>query len=657
MLFHKKDNSIEDFLVDHFPRPKSQPLWPKSLIFLLALFLILAVALAPLAYNGYRIYGRLKAINDRVDSIMSSVGQNNFEVLAKHLDSTEEDLIAIRLSAKNLGPILWLPAVAKTYRTGDTMLKASADLLSGYQEFVGVFSDLQTDTGEGAVTMNFSQAAGRRQILGAIVKNRQKLEQAKTKIILAKTELNSINTDDLTGVWKSKVIKINQLLSEVIGQSESALPLFKYLPELAGYNHERNYLVLFENNMELRPTGGFIGSYGLVTFKDGEITKVLTDDIYNLDKLSKDKLFVTSPWPIEEYGRQKYLFMRDANWSPDWPTAAKQLKWFFDIERKNANLPQLEVDGIIAITPDFIANLLSATGPLTVDGITFTDKNFTLELEKQVEFDYVHKGLDISQRKDIIGDLTKTIVDRIEGSSPNQLLSVWSVMQKNINQKNILAWLSDQELQDYFSQQNWAGEVKGTDSDYLFIVDSNMAALKTDSVMKRFLNHGVYLDDTGELNARAEITYQHSGQKVQDLIGKYRTYTRVYVPEKTQFTKVYLKDKKGITVFDINKDVAIGDEFGKRYAGVFLEVDPLAEKTLVLEYRLPEQVKKTYQKGWYSLLLQKQPGTTGHKLKIDLRFDQNIIAYHADFMPEVFLGRQLTFDGDLIQDREFKVKF
>jgi hypothetical protein len=537
------------------------------------------------------------------------------------------------------------------------MLLASIDLLQGYQQIIGIFADLEAFTTEGNIAASFSSPEGKKLILEAIVKNRDKLEVARAKIKAAKMELASINTNDLTGILKDKVVYANNLLYEITDQSYIALPLFKYLPELAGYGQEKTYLILFQNNMELRPTGGFIGSYGLIKVKDGEIVSIATDDIYNLDKYSKDKLLVAPPWPMTTYNGQKYLFLRDANWSPDWPTSAKEIKWFWDIERTNAGLPPQDLDGIIAITPDFIANFLGLTGPITVDGITFHKNNFAIELEKAVEFDYADKGIPLEERKAIIGDLSKEMLKRILNSSPMELLSLWGIMKDNIEGKQIIAWLADPILQDYFSNENWSGEVKEAASDYLYVVDANLAALKTDQVMKRSIKYSMSVDGNGDLIGRTEITYQHAGKAVTALITRYRTFTRVYTPEGTWFTRVYTTDKRGIQEYQLLKDVEIKSELGKRYAGMFLQVEPGESKTLVLEYRLPENVKKLYQNGLYKLLVQKQPGTTGHQLAIDLKFQQLITAYNAAKLPKTFKGKNLIFDMELATDKEIIVKF
>lgn len=656
-MFDDKKNGWQDYVSNHriISRPKS--FWPPILAIVGVVIIILAIILFPLVTNGYEIYRHVKSLNNRAGLIINGSGLGSPTKLLADLAATRDDLTAIKYRSSQLGLILYVPQINKTSHSIDQMLTASIDLVGGYEEIIKIFSGLQNTNNEGEVVLNFSTAAGRKMILQSIVNNRDSVEKAKLKIQAARLVLSSINTNDLTGIFKTKVIFANQLLSEVISQSELALPLFKYLPELIGAGQTKNYLVLFQNNMELRPTGGFIGSYGVITLRDGEIINVFTDDIYNLDKLSEGKMFVPVPLPLSSYSSQKYLYLRDANWSPDWSTDAKEINQLWEKERANAGLPPLKLDGIVAITPDFIANFLSITGPITEGDVTFTEQNFALALEQAVEVDYAAKGIPLSARKNVIGDLTKELLSRLLALPPQDLMRLWSVIKKDTEEKQIIAWFADAELQNYIASENWSGEVKNREGDYFYVVDANVGALKTDAVMNRSVDYVLSPDGSGDLLGRLAITYQHTSKAVSNLVSAYRTYTRVYTPLGTQFTRVYLEDKKGEQDLVLNKDVALSSELNKQLAGVFFTIDPNKKKTLVLEYRLPENIKKMYQNGLYTLFVQKQPGTAGHKLRIDLKFDQLITAYHADILPTTFYGRNLVFDEDLKADREYSVKF
>jgi hypothetical protein len=126
--------------------------------------------------------------------------------------------------------------------------------------------------------------------------------------------------------------------------------------ELLGSRQDRQYLVMFQNNRELRPTGGFIGSFALVDVSRGEVRKVLVDTIYNPDGQLKD--FLIPPVPLQKITDR--WFARDANWFADFRTSASKVAHLF--ERSGGPT----VDGVLAITPVLLEDLLRLTGPISM---------------------------------------------------------------------------------------------------------------------------------------------------------------------------------------------------------------------------------------------------------------------------------------------------
>ena len=656
-MFFKKKKNLEDFVSDHdlIKKPKSNR--PKIVAIVAIVTAVLLVIFLPLLINGYAIYRQAKALDQHVGLIVSGLSGGNIAEANTNLLLIKDDLATIKSRAKKLGLILYVPGIANTSSALDRMLSASINLADGYSDLLGIFSSWSAGDNTGGLIAMLSTKEGRAGMLALIKSHQEAINSAQVKIAKAKAEMNAISASDLSGVFKDKIAEANSILSLVTSQSDAIMPLVSYLPEMAGLYEEKNYLVLFENNMELRPTGGFIGSYGLITVKNGEIANITTDDIYNLDKYSKDKMLIAAPWPMTAYNKQKYLFLRDANWSPDWPTSAQLIDSLWNTERANAGLAPVKLDGIIAITPDFIANFLDVTGPITADGITFTKENFAMDLEKAVEFDYAQKGIPLSERKSIIGDLADELLAKIMKLNVKSMLKLWTVAKEDIEGKQMVAWLADSRLQEFIAANNWAGEVVSSADDYLYVVDANLAALKTDSVMKRNVSYSVSIDENGDLVGKVSIKYQHTSKAVTALISAYRSYTRIYTPADTWFTKAYLEDSRGIHSLTLGQDVNISSELGKRVAGVFFTVDPLSEKTLVLEYKLPASVKDQFAAGNYDLYIQKQPGTVGHGLNVDLKFNKLITAWSSETAPQQVSGRNLLWTQTLDTDKEYKVKF
>ncbi len=639
---------------DATPRKKRSHV--RRWILFILIIIILAVAL-PLAINGAIIAQKAVGLGQRVEKITQAASSNDWAVIRSELNGGSDDLAAIKKSVGYLGPLLWIPPLGQSARVSQQMLLAASDLLDGYSEAVVIMEQLRLQTADaGQVIGQIKDTQQKKTLLQAIADNQEALDRARAKIEQAQKTISGINTKDFNGIFKDKLLGFNQSLSGLIANSEMALPIFKNLPELVGQNQSKTYLFVFQNNMEMRPTGGFIGSYGLLTFKAGEITDLMTDDVYNLDKLAEGQLNVAPPQPLQKFMGQKNWFMRDANWYTDWPTSAKNIIWFFDREREFGKLPYQRLDGVIALTPDFISNLLKVVGPITVGGVTFTDKNFAMELEKEVERDYAQRGLPKSQRKSIISPLTRELISRMEKSSLPNMLQAWLAFKKNIDEKQILVYLTNPQTQSYFADQNWSGIMKYSDSDYLLAVDANMAAWKTDSVMKKSISYR--LDEkNGKLIGRAELTYEHQSERVNYFIREYRDYLQLYVPEGSRPLSAYWSDQSGRHPINLTSDLEVRNEFGKTVLAYFFSVEPKTTKTVTFEYELPAKTLQQYQRGLYKLIVQKQPGTVGHDLHVDLNFSRYLSAYHSEALPDAISGQRLFWKSNLQMDREFTVRF
>ncbi|MFA4871947.1 MAG: DUF4012 domain-containing protein [Patescibacteria group bacterium] len=655
-------------MFNHRPLKKPKFNWYGLAVVFLVIFLILFWVVAlPLIIYGPILAQQISALEKNVSQAKDFLVDNNWDKLNESLIKIDNDIKNIRADLKKLGLILYWPSIGRTADSADKLLSATSDLLSGYGKIFGLLGGIAQNFKGKNSGLGFSEPEQKKELLKSISENRQIFFAVENSVEAAKQRLRETNTNNLWRPLKEKILSFDQLLRQAVDNTETVLPIASNLPELLGYEREKTYLFIFQNNMEIRPTGGFIGSYGLITAKDGEIKNIFTDDIYNLDKFSEGKLEAPAPLPMLIYNKQKNWFMRDANWSPDWPTAAKNILWFFNEERKNARLaeapakraglPPQRVDGVIAITPDFIANLLAVMGPVMADGVNFAHQDFANVLENFVEQDYKKRGISETSRKAIIGSLTKILIDNIHNLPLEDLAKLWLAFKKNIDQKNILVYLTNPDLQKYFTEKNWSGEVKSTKGDYLMVVDSNFAALKTDSVMEKLIAYEVNENNNGDLIGRVIINYNHQGKHTPGLITNYRTYVRVYAPAGTWFLRGYIQDKDQITNLDLAKNLEARAELGKKYFATFLTVDPGDNKTLVLEYRLPDNIKKEYQRGLYTFIVQKQPGTIGHNLKINLNFNKYISAYNTENSPTKFAGKSVEWDTDLSVDRGIVLKF
>jgi hypothetical protein len=614
---------------------KQKKSYTKITILSIVVFLMLLIS-----FTGYGYYKAAKVVKNDVDIIKEEIKNIQVAVLPtqdfiqakESLSEIEKRVRLIEAEVSKLDLPKLLPQTKKEAKAVENILQGVLAVFSPVQKLTDIGAEMYEDLGISGQTwqeldLNKLNSNQKGNIIVAI-------RQAAPVVQEINQQVNNIE-DDIAVLLNSPWAKyINQESLEKIKnlvRMEYFLDLIaealEYLPEVIGYPVPANYLILLQNNTELRPTGGFIGTYGLLQFRDGKgnITKI--DDVYNLDKTVKTTMFVEPPWQLKKWNDTSQWFLRDVNWSPDFPTSAKQAEWFYNEESKE----DLEFTGTIAITPDVMADMLDIIGPIIVRDLTFTSKNLVELLEYQVEVEFREQGIPLSQRKIIMAEMALIAQDRLKNLSLDQILDLANIIKRNLNEKHILIYFNNPEIQKIVQARNWTGEIRSAESDYLFVVDANIGSLKTDLVMQKSIDYQVRKDEVGNLIAKVILTYYNDGKFAWNLT-RYRTYTRIYTPKGSKLIKA-----EGMMANDRTKkigEVATEEEFAKTVFGAFIAIEPKEIKTLTFEYKLPDYIKEQLDRGEYSLLIQKQAGTQGHELRVDI------------------LGE--VWEGDLAMDREIK---
>lgn len=418
--------------------------------------------------------------------------------------------------------------------------------------------------------------------------------------------------------------QIEELRTKVEAGREVLLALRPWLrlsPVLAGYPEPSRFLLLLQNNDELRPTGGFLGTYGILELSGGEIKTLVTEDTYHLDMPVKDTLNTTPPLVLKTYLKVDKWFLRDSNWSPDWPTAAKDIQFVYKEELNLLKQADPGFSGVIGITPDLISDLIKLTGPITVKGQEYNQDNFQKLLQYNVEVAYKDENISSWDRKDIINDIIEELKNRLMAMPLSRVQDLILLLERNLEQKNILVYFNNPIYQDQINDLSWAGRVKKVKGDYLMVVDANLAAFKSDAVMVKSINYSLKAKD--EYKAKLTLHYRHTGG-FDWRTTRYRSYTRVYVPNGSQIIGIKGEEAGTLNVYyDPNLD--------KNVFAFFLVVEPGKEKTIEIEYKL---TNKDLNADNYSLLVQKQPGRRTSQLTVDLDFKNRINKYTSDLLTD-----------------------
>lgn len=379
-------------------------------------------------------------------------------------------------------------------------------------------------------------------------------------------------------------------------------------------NKEKTFLVLFQNNMEIRPGGGFIGAFGIVKIKNGKVVSMENHDLSNFDKGVPNVL--TPPYPIAEILNLQSWKMRDSNFSPDFAINAQKVEEFYYLGGGREKF-----DGVIGITANVLTSMLKVTGPIEIEGYpgTYDSEGAILALEYQVEQAFQEQGIQHQERKSIMAELGKRIEERVFDLSLTKKIELAKILVEDLEQKDIQVNFKNAKLQKVAENAGWAGRVdENWNNDFLMAVDANLGAFKSDYYVKRSLDYAVDFS-SGKGIVTLKITYNHTAQQKDWMTRNYLTYLRVYVPEKS----LLIAQEN----FD---DTKFGNEFGKGYFGAIVRVPIGSSKTVTINYELPEKITVEN----YDLLIQKQAGIKNVPLNFSLIDDDDEHAFSGEIIKD-----------------------
>jgi len=394
--------------------------------------------------------------------------------------------------------------------------------------------------------------------------------------------------------WKNEPTK----LINVAYNTSRVLPLgdkYETTLELAHYalqkdDVERTFMILLQNNMELRPGGGYIGSFAIVTIKNGEVLDSAVHDTANFDGRIPDS--VEPPFPMKETMHIPSWKFRDGNWMPDFPTNVRIAEKFYKLGGGEDKF-----DGVVAINATILDTILDITGPIKLADYpdTYKSGDATAKLEYQVEQGYQDQDIKKGDRKVVMDKLAKEIIRRVKKMSLKEKILLANEFIDSFNNKDIQLYFDDAKMTQLVSAVNWDGRVdEDWEKDYLMTVDANLASYKTDHYVKRSIDYDI--DLSGSIpQAVLTIHYENTAEQKDWKTNDYQTYLRVYIPADSWVTDIencVLKPK-------------YGDKYGKKYVGCLVHVELGGQKDVTVRYNLPIDLKNQYP---YDLKIQKQSG-------------------------------------------------
>lgn len=612
------------------PKIKSSPLIILGVLVGIAV-LIYFFVVSPIL--NIRIKGQ--AVVTSAKQMKEVFAQNNIDLLDSKVNELAQKYDELQTAAKSIYWLSFIPYVAdfkNGVEAGGYMVFAAKEGIAAIKPYADLIGFKKGQT-------SFVERSAQDRLQTAILtldKVLGKVDTISDDIKQAEERINKIDPARYPKNFGKTVIrdKIISAKEQFVGLSSlfvDAKPLLKRLPEMFGKDKEKTYLILFQNDKELRATGGFLTSYAVFKVRNGKIKIEKSEDIYSLD--NSISVHPDAPKEILTYHKDVFKFnIRDSNLSPDLPAS---IDLFNSLYKKSGE--KVNYDGIITIDSKVLVDMLTIFGDTEADGIRFsarTDKRCNCPQVLYQLFDMIDRPVNYvkTNRKGILGDLMYALFYKAIGFSPSKYWGTLAQqMFKNLNEKHILLYFVDADLQKSVERLNFAGRIRDYSGDYLHINNVNFAGAKSNLFVTEAIESKTKLNDGGKTTREVSVLYRnpfpHSDCSLERgglcLNATLRDWVRVYVPKGSRLVEFKGSKKKVQTYDDLGKTVFEG----------YLEVTPLGTAQIAVSYTLPTDVDSND----YKLLIQKQPGTDGQKLKVEVD------------------GRKLL-DGVLDVDKEVKLK-
>ena len=378
---------------------------------------------------------------------------------------------------------------------------------------------------------------------------------------------------------------------------------YRYIPNVFDGKH----LVVLQNNYEIRPTGGFMGSYAIATFKNGVLKEWEIQDIYTAD--GQIEGHVSPLAPIQQAFKTGEWRLPNSNWDPDFEDSATDIIWFF--EKAGVD----NIDGVIAINFELIKNWVGIIGevkPLDFDESLNKDNFYYLT--QSYSQDNFFPGS--HAKKNYLSSAGGSLITKTTESSPLTKLKLFNLIKKQLGEKQILIWHKDKEVMALIEKEGWSGSLGDYDNDYFYSVESNLGSNKSNYCVERSIKQDVLIDKL--IDNKTTITFANDkddciNTEVQKWMGEYMNYQRIIIPSSAIVKSIEVNGNSYTLNNDVDPDNPPDyrsdrtfsiDEDGKyKEVGFWIFVPVQGNSIAIINYTLPKTNNNSY-----SIYVKRQPG-------------------------------------------------
>ena len=588
---------------------------PVLFVFLVFLFLIL---LPFMTTSVYALLGQKELNSARVsaktgDFLKARKQVNNSKTFFEIALKTSEPL---RVEAQFLGLKKDSNKMKDKIETGETVSQASLYLLDGAELLKNIYSGKSRDAKN-----DFSNASN-------------SFKAALELIQKAKAQGN------LGPMFEKEIDNIGPFIDLFSNSSD-------ILPDILGFEKEKTYLVIFQNNTQLRPGGGLIGSFGVLKVRNGRITDFSVSPVSEADK--KLAARIEPPFAIKRYLPQVNLTLQNSNFDPDFVNSAIAASNIYSLATKN------KADGVIGVDLAFAKNIISALGPVTISLGKTVDENNLYELALSTGS---------AGNKDFLGQVAKSISQTLGGKTDKPYFSLTQEIGKSIKEKHLIFAFQKSSFQNIFTANDWSSSLwddrqkqVNKINDFIGLSEANLGKNEVNYYVSRSISKRLLISNHGNVSSKLTIGFKNNSPKNNKSDGDYKNYLQLILPEGSIINSISIdgeevKVEKAITDSSIygaknfkpplGLEVDEENEMNKNIFGFLLIVPSSQLRTVTVVYDLPYALPQTKKSIGYSLKVYKQPGVDSYPFDLSFSLPQN---YHI-------LGDD-NFSEEIKNDKEF----
>lgn len=512
------------------------------------------------------IYSNGKNLYTNAESLDFSTTQNNAEKINRNLGRISDNLEKLHWVFKILDGEKAYNSSTQLILGMQYAIEGSSDMITALNPLVEYFNDfepaLDFQSSTGSTTREY------RTYLQKLEDNSYKIQDSSYKVELAFDIIDKVDTSTFPQFMQDEILSLKGSADDLYSVLEPLGDISGFLPDLLGVSERKRYLILLENEGELRSTGGWISSYAILGIEGGQIRELYVDDVYNADGSLSGSY--EAPKSMQDALDIDNLTLSLVNWDPDLTNTMYSAEDLIaDLDLGN------DIDGLITIDITFVQKLLDKWGGVEVDGETevITSENIYSKIfEMHSEF-----TPGSSVKATFLSNLANAVIERILSSDIAGYKDIAEVIGESLDEKHLQATFKNSNAFNYMNTNRWAGSLDTEYPGAPMVIDWNWGANKANLYITRNHNLDIDVKDEDQIVFTYSLSVENESQENKYPEGKYVNYMRIYIPLESKLLSL-----EGFEDNDYN----IYEEDGYKVIGGWFNVDIQEISSFEISYKI-----------------------------------------------------------------------